>query len=103
MVGITNLCLSIAAFTGTIEEDEIIQAFETTRVDQINKWTLSNIGKTTLAKRMEVLKKGVKRKSKNNRFFTPHLRGLIGVLKPCMKFTLTASPCDKNNRRVIQK
>jgi hypothetical protein len=60
MVGITNLCLSIAAFTGSMKEDEIKQAFETTRVDQINKWTLSNIGKTTLAKRMEVLKKGCK-------------------------------------------
>jgi hypothetical protein len=58
MVGITNLCLSLAGFTGSMKEDEIKQALETTRVAQINKWTLSNIGKTTLAKRMEVLKKG---------------------------------------------
>jgi hypothetical protein len=58
MVGITNLCLSIAAFTGSMKEDEIKYAFETTRVEHINNWTLSNIGKTTLAKRMEVLKMG---------------------------------------------
>lgn len=68
MVGITNLCLSIAAFTGTMNEDEIKLAFETTKVVQIKEWALSNIGKTTLAKRMEVLKKkrvkkrGVKKK-----------------------------------------
>jgi hypothetical protein len=62
MVGITDLCLSIAAFTGSMKEDEIKEAFETTRVDQINKCKLSNIGKTTLAKRMEVLKKNVNKK-----------------------------------------
>jgi hypothetical protein len=65
MVGITNLCLSIAAFTGTIKEDEIRKGFETTKVAQINEWTSTNIGKTTLAKRMEVLKKrGVNKKQK---------------------------------------
>lgn len=57
MVGITNLCLSIAAFTGSMKEDELKMAFENTRVDHINQWTSSNIGKTTLAKRMRVLKK----------------------------------------------
>lgn len=62
MVGITNLCLSIAAFTGSMKDEEIKEALETTRVDQINKWTLSNIGKTTLAKRMEVLKKKRKKR-----------------------------------------
>jgi len=62
MVGITNLCLSIAAFTASMEQNEIKQAFETTRVDQINEWTVSNIGKTTLAKRMEALNVGSKKK-----------------------------------------
>ena len=57
MVGITNLCLSIAAFTGSMQGDEIKMGFENTKVDHINQWTSSNIGKTTLAKRMEVLKK----------------------------------------------
>lgn len=62
MVGITNLCLSIAAFTGTIDTKELKKAFEGTTVRDIDRWTDSNIGKTTLAKRVEVLKKGRKYK-----------------------------------------
>lgn len=64
MVGITNLCLSIAAFTGTINDEETKAAFEATRVDHLNKWTSDNIGKTTLAKRLALFKNGVKKKVK---------------------------------------
>ena len=58
MVGITNLCLSISAFTGSLVSDELKDAFENTSVRNIEEWTISNIGKTTLSKRQEVLKVG---------------------------------------------
>lgn len=58
MVGITNLCLSIPAFTGTLESGELMAAFEGTKVENIENWTKTNIGKTTLSKRLEVLKWG---------------------------------------------
>lgn len=58
MVGITNLSLSIAAFTGSMDEEEFKNVFESTSIHDIAKWTKSHIGKTTLAKRMEVLKRG---------------------------------------------
>lgn len=60
MVGITNLCLSISAFTGTLACGELKKAFETTKVNDIDTWTKLNIGKTTLSKRTEVLKMGRK-------------------------------------------
>lgn len=60
MVGITNLCLSIPAFTGNLGREGLLEAFESTKVENIENWTKSNIGKTTLAKRMEVLKMGRK-------------------------------------------
>lgn len=59
MVGITNLSLSIAAFTGSLDDGQLKKAFEDTTVNDIEKWTEANIGRTTLAKRMEVLKWGV--------------------------------------------
>ena len=60
MVGITNLSLSISAFTGPLVREEIKCAFEKTRVRDIEEWTKLNIGKTTLSKRQEVLKIGCK-------------------------------------------
>jgi hypothetical protein len=64
MVGVTNLCLSIAAFTGSLNQHDIKQAFETTKVQQITEWTRINIGKTTLAKRLQALKRGCESKNK---------------------------------------
>lgn len=61
MVGITNLCLSIPAFTGNLGREGLMDAFERTKVENIENWTKSNIGKTTLAKRLEVLKMGCKK------------------------------------------
>ena len=60
MVGITNLCLSISAFTGSLNSNELKDAFENTSVRNIEQWTRTNIGKTTLSKRQEVLKVGCK-------------------------------------------
>lgn len=65
MVGITNLCLSIAAFTGPLTSNELKAAFENTTVKDIDKWTKSNIGKTTLARRVEVFNRGCKYKFYN--------------------------------------
>jgi hypothetical protein len=56
MVGITNLSLSIPAFTAPLTPNEILAAFEQTKVQDVEKWTMANIGTTTLSKRMEVLK-----------------------------------------------
>jgi hypothetical protein len=60
MVGITNLCLSISAFTGSLNSNELKDAFENTSVRNIEQWTRTNIGKTTLSKRQEVLTMGCK-------------------------------------------
>lgn len=58
MAGITNLCLSIPAFTGKLSSEDITNALNNTRVNEIEQWTRSTIGKTTLSKRIEVLKMG---------------------------------------------
>jgi len=65
MVGITNLSLSIAAFTGQINANESQKAFEATRVAQVTEWSHIHIGRTTLSKRLEVLKYGVQNKFKS--------------------------------------
>lgn len=56
MVGITNLSLSLAAFTGNLSAEEILGACQSSHVGNINEWTALNLGKTTLSKRLEVLK-----------------------------------------------
>ncbi len=53
MAGITNLALSIAAFTSSLTEIEIKKALEETTVDDIKKWSGQFIGKTLLQKRRE--------------------------------------------------
>jgi hypothetical protein len=58
MIGITNLSLSLAAFTGSIENDDIRKIFEETKTEDVKEWTKINIGKTTLARRSEILKRG---------------------------------------------
>ena len=58
MVGITNLCLSISAFTGEMKPEDLKDAFEKTTVNKIKQWTEKNIGETTLSKRLKVLKNG---------------------------------------------
>lgn len=55
MAGITNLVLSIAAFTSSLDENEIKKALEVTAVNDIKKWTEQFIGKTLLQKRKEAL------------------------------------------------
>ena len=51
MAGITNLVLSIAAFTSSLEEDEIKIALESTKMEDIKKWTNDFIGETLIQKR----------------------------------------------------
>jgi len=55
MAGITNLVLCIAAFTSSLEEDEIKEALETTTVAEVKRWTENHVGKTLLQKRREFL------------------------------------------------
>lgn len=56
MVGITNLSLSLAAFTGNLSAKEILVACQGSHVRKIEEWTALNLGKTTLSKRLAVLK-----------------------------------------------
>jgi hypothetical protein len=58
MAGITNLVLSIAAFTLSINKEDVKKALEATRMNDIKKWTKENIGKTLFQKRREVLSYG---------------------------------------------
>ena len=51
MAGITNLVLSIAAFTSSMQENTVKAALENTTVDDIKRWTKENIGTTLLQKR----------------------------------------------------
>jgi hypothetical protein len=53
MAGITNLVLSIAAFTLSVNKEVIKQALEATRMNDIKKWTKENIGKTLFQRRRE--------------------------------------------------
>jgi len=57
MIGITNLCLSLSAFTGAINNNEVKCAFENTTITDIKNWTNMNVGKTTMMKRKEIFKK----------------------------------------------
>jgi hypothetical protein len=54
MAGITNLVLSIAAFTSNLELDEIKIALESCTVSDIQQWTERCIGKTLLQRRKEL-------------------------------------------------
>ena len=55
MAGITNLVLSIAAFTSSLDEGEIKKALEVTSTDDLKKWSEQFIGKTLFQKRREAL------------------------------------------------
>ncbi len=58
MVGITNLSLSIGAFTSPINNENMKMALEQVKVSDIQEWSKVNIGETTLTKRRRVLKMG---------------------------------------------
>lgn len=58
MAGVTKLALVIAAFTSSLEEDDIRKALETTRMKDIKIWTEDNIGTTLFAKRKSLLSGG---------------------------------------------
>jgi len=51
MAGITNLALSISAFTCLLSENEIIKSLENTAIHDVKKWTRENIGETLFKKR----------------------------------------------------
>ena len=53
MAGITNLILSISAFTSTLNEEDIKEALENTIIYDVKDWTKKNIGKTLFQKRKE--------------------------------------------------
>lgn len=55
MACVTNLILTIAAFTSSLTEPEIIKALEKTKMEDIKKWTNENIGDSVLKKRTAML------------------------------------------------
>ena len=66
MAGITNLALSIAAFTSDLSEETITTALETTTVKDIEKWSDKNIGNSLLKKRREAF--SISKKNGTNGF-----------------------------------
>jgi hypothetical protein len=64
MTGITNLSLSLAAFTGKMSKEEISEAFQSIRVENVKNWTQENIGQTALSKRLKTLKWDANKKPK---------------------------------------
>jgi hypothetical protein len=66
MAGITNLALSIPAFTASLEKTEIKKALMITSINDVKRWTEKNIGTSLLKKRREAfLKKDKNGKKKN--------------------------------------
>lgn len=55
MACLTNLSLSIAAFTSSLEKNEIKLALENVKIKDINNWTKVNIGQSMLKKRRALL------------------------------------------------
>jgi hypothetical protein len=53
IAGITNLILSISAFTCSLNEQDIKIALENTGIKDVKEWTKKNIGKTLFQKRRE--------------------------------------------------
>jgi len=53
MAGITNLILSISAFTSSLGEEEIKTALENTVINDVKEWTRKTIGKSLFQKRRE--------------------------------------------------
>ena len=51
MACVTNLALSIAAFTCLLDENEIIKSLENTAINDVKRWTRENIGETLFKKR----------------------------------------------------
>jgi len=57
MIGITNLSLSLSAFTCQLTENEIKKALEKIKIVDINEWSKDNIGQTNMSKRRKFFKK----------------------------------------------
>jgi len=55
MACVTNLILCLAAFTCSLTEIEIVEALEKTKIKDIKKWTIENIGDSVLKKRTAML------------------------------------------------
>jgi hypothetical protein len=51
MTGITDLALCIAAFTSKLTQQEIKEAMQSTRIQDLKDWSKDNIGETFLQKR----------------------------------------------------
>lgn len=56
MAGITDLSLCMAAFTNSLDANELKEGLEKTKMDDLKKWSKENIGETNFAKRKRVLK-----------------------------------------------
>jgi hypothetical protein len=57
MIGITNLSLTMAAFTCQLGMDQIKTSFEKVKNKDVSKWSEKNIGLTNMQRRKSILKK----------------------------------------------
>jgi hypothetical protein len=55
MACVTSLILCLAAFTSSLTEIEIVKALEKTKIKEIKKWVIENIGDSVLKKRTAML------------------------------------------------
>jgi len=55
MACVTNSILSLAAFTSSLTESEIVKALEQTKIKDIKMWTNENLGDSVLKKRTTML------------------------------------------------
>jgi len=56
-VGISDLCLCIAAMMGNFDSNRINQAMETVSMEKVKEWKKNNISKTLFAEKVEMNKK----------------------------------------------
>lgn len=61
-VGITDLSLTIPAFLGKHENEEITKALESVKVQDVKQWGKDNMGESLTRKRQMALKKGGRKK-----------------------------------------
>jgi len=64
-VGITDLSLTIPAFLGKLDKEEITKALESVKTQDIKLWGKANLGESLTKKRQMVLKKGGRKKKVN--------------------------------------
>jgi len=56
MIGFTNLALCLSAFTNNLDPEKLKCELEKTTINELNQWSMDNIGDTNLSKRRRFMK-----------------------------------------------